>query len=94
MWIWAAMLDLKVHLLHDKAVRDFASPQLALLVLGCVAITAASFGFAPVLHVVAQPGQRKRSGRVTNPGGFVHSLRIAGTRCRSKPSSPSPAAQY
>jgi hypothetical protein len=24
----------------------------------------------------------------------VHSLRIAGTRCRSKPSSPSPAAQY
>src|SRR6516225_7894038 len=23
MWIWAAMLDLKAHFLHDKAVRDF-----------------------------------------------------------------------
>src|SRR6516162_2071609 len=43
MWIWATMFDLKIHLLHDKAVRDFASLQLALLVLACVMITAASF---------------------------------------------------
>ena len=42
MWIWAALLDLKGHFLHDKAVRDFAQPELALLVLACVAISAAS----------------------------------------------------
>jgi hypothetical protein len=57
MWIWAAMLDLKVHLLHDKAVRDFASPRLALLVLGCVAITAASFYLNAVFaYAIIRPG--------------------------------------
>src|SRR5215472_7098476 len=29
-WIWAAMLDLKIHFLRGKGFRDFASPQLAL----------------------------------------------------------------
>jgi hypothetical protein len=57
MWIWAAMLDLKVHLFHDKAVRDFASPQLALLVLACVAITAASFYLNAVFaYAIIRPG--------------------------------------
>ena len=57
MWIWAAMLDLKVHLLHDKAVRDFASPQLALLVLACVAITAAGFYLNAVFaYAIIRPG--------------------------------------
>ena len=57
MWIWAAMLDLKVHLLHDKAVRDFASPQVALLVLACVAITAASFYLNAVFaYAITRPG--------------------------------------
>jgi hypothetical protein len=58
MWIWAALLDLKLHLLHDKAVRDFASPQLALLVLACVAITAASFYLNAVFaYAIIQPGR-------------------------------------
>jgi hypothetical protein len=57
MWIWAAMLDLKAHLLHDKAVHDFASPQLALLVLACVAITAASFYLDAVFaYAIVRPG--------------------------------------
>ena len=57
MWIWAAMLDLKIHLLHDKAVRDFASSQLALLVLACVAITAASFYLNAVFaYAIIRPG--------------------------------------
>lgn len=57
MWIWAAMLDLKGHLLHDKAVQDFASPQLALLVLACVAITAASFYLNAVFaYAIIRPG--------------------------------------
>jgi hypothetical protein len=57
MWIWAAMLDLKVHFLHDKAVRDFTSPQLALLVLGCIAITAASYYLNAVFaYAIVRPG--------------------------------------
>jgi hypothetical protein len=58
MWIWAAMLDLKDHLLHDKAVHDFASPQLALLLLACVAITAASFYLDAVFaYAIVRPGR-------------------------------------
>ena len=57
MWIWAAMLDLKAHLLHDKAVRDFAFPQLVLLVLACVAITAVSFYLNAVFaYAIIRPG--------------------------------------
>jgi hypothetical protein len=57
MWIWATMFDLKVHLLHDKAVRDFASLQLALLVLACVVITAASFYLNAVFgYAIIRPG--------------------------------------
>jgi hypothetical protein len=57
-WIWAAMLDLKIHLLHDKAVRDFRPPQLALLVLACAAITAASFYLNAVFaFAIIQPGR-------------------------------------
>jgi hypothetical protein len=57
MWIWAALLDLKFHLLHDEAVRDFASPQLALLVLACVAITAACFYLNAVFaYAITRPG--------------------------------------
>jgi hypothetical protein len=60
MWIWAALLDLKAHLLHDEAVRDFASPQLALLVLACVAITAASFYLDAVFaYAITRPGAPK-----------------------------------
>jgi len=56
-WIWAAMFDLKIHLLHDKAVRDFGSPQLALLVLACIAITAASFYLNAVFgYAIIRPG--------------------------------------
>jgi hypothetical protein len=58
MWIWAAMLDLKVHFLHDKAVRDFRPPQLALLVLASAAITAASFYLNAVFaFAIIQPGR-------------------------------------
>ena len=57
-WIWAAMLDLKIHFLRGKGFRDFTSPQLTLLVLACVAITAASFYLNAVFaFAIIQPGQ-------------------------------------
>ena len=57
MWIWAALLDLKAQLLHDKAIHDFASLQLALLVLACAAITAASFYLNAVFAFAISPGR-------------------------------------
>jgi hypothetical protein len=43
MWIWAAMLDLKVHLLHGKSFYVLRGPVVIPVVLAVAAITAASF---------------------------------------------------
>ena len=43
MWIWAAMLDIKIHLLHGKELHVLRGPILIPLALAVTAITAASF---------------------------------------------------
>jgi hypothetical protein len=43
MWIWVAMLDLKVHLLRGRSLRMVHGPVVIPLVLAVAAITAASF---------------------------------------------------
>ena len=43
MWIWAAMLDLKAHVLHGKTFLELTGPVVIPLVLGVALITAASF---------------------------------------------------
>ena len=43
MWIWAAMFDLKAHVLHDKTFHVLTGPIVVPLVLGVALITAASF---------------------------------------------------
>jgi uncharacterized membrane protein len=44
MWIWAAMLDLKAHVLHDKAFHVLIGPTIVIpLVLAVAIITAACF---------------------------------------------------
>ena len=43
MWIWAAMLDIKIHLLHDKEFHVIRGPILIPLALAVTAVTAASF---------------------------------------------------
>jgi hypothetical protein len=43
MWIWAAMLDLKAHLLHGKTFHVLTGPIVIPLVLAVALITAASF---------------------------------------------------
>jgi hypothetical protein len=43
MWIWAAMLDLKVHVLHGKGFHWVRGTDLALLFVAVVLITAASY---------------------------------------------------
>ena len=57
MWIWAALLDLKAHLLHGRVVHDFTPTQLVLLVLACAAITATSFYLNAVFaYAIVRPG--------------------------------------
>ncbi len=43
MWIWIALLDIKVHLLHGKQFNVLRGPVLIPCVLGVTALTAASF---------------------------------------------------
>jgi hypothetical protein len=56
-WIWAAMFDLKIHVLHGKSFTVLRGPILIPLVLAVVAITTASFFLNAVFgFAVIQPG--------------------------------------
>ena len=59
MWIWAAMLDLKAHVLHGKTFHTLTGPAVVIpIVLGIAAITAASFYLNAVFaFAIVQPGQ-------------------------------------
>jgi hypothetical protein len=43
MWIWAAMFDLKIHVLHGRTLHVLTGPVVIPLVLGVAVVTAASF---------------------------------------------------
>jgi hypothetical protein len=59
MWIWAAMYDLKAHVLHGKSFHVLTGPAVVIpLVLGVAAITAASFYLNAVFaFAIIQPGR-------------------------------------
>ncbi len=60
MWIWAGMLDLKLHVLHGASFRLIRGPVLIPIMLGVVAITAASFFLNAVFaFAIARPGPPK-----------------------------------
>ena len=60
MWIWAAMLDLKLHLLHGESFRVIRGPVVIPVMLGVVAITMASFFLNAVFaFAIARPGPPK-----------------------------------
>jgi len=58
MWIWAAMVDLKAHVLHGKSLHTLREPVIVVpLVLAVAAITAASFFLNAVFaFAIAKPG--------------------------------------
>jgi hypothetical protein len=57
MWIWLAMLDLKVHVLHGKSLPVLRGPVTIPLVLAVAAVTAASFFLNAVFgFAISQPG--------------------------------------
>jgi hypothetical protein len=43
MWIWLALLDIKVHLLHGKQLNAITGPVLIPAIIGVTALTAGSF---------------------------------------------------
>ncbi len=58
MWIWAAMLDLKIHLLHGKQFHIIRGPVLIPILLAIAAITAASFFLnAAFAFAISKPGK-------------------------------------
>ncbi len=57
MWIWAAMLDLKIHLLRGRSFSVLRGPIVIPLVLAVAAITAASFFLNAVFaFAITSPG--------------------------------------
>jgi len=57
MWIWVAMLDIKVHMLHGKQFNVLRGPILIPAVLAVVALTAASFYLNGVFaFAISKPG--------------------------------------
>ena len=57
MWIWAAMLDLKLHVLHGASFHVLGGPVLIPIMAGVVAITAAScFLNAVFAFAITRPG--------------------------------------
>lgn len=67
MWIWIALLDIKLHVLHGKQFHVIRGPLLIPCVLGVTALTAASFYlngvFAFAISVPGQPKIRPAFGR-------------------------------
>ena len=60
MWIWLAMLDIKLHVLHDKQFHVLRGPILIPCVLGVTALTAASFYLNGVFaFAISVPGPPK-----------------------------------
>jgi len=59
MWIWAAMLDLKAHVLHGKSFHVLTGPTIVIpIVIAIAAITAASFYLNAVFaFAIIQPGR-------------------------------------
>jgi hypothetical protein len=57
MWIWLAMLDIKVHVLHDKGFHILRGPVLVPAIVGVTLLTAGSFFLNAVFaFAISKPG--------------------------------------
>jgi uncharacterized membrane protein len=58
MWIWAAMYDLRAHLLHDRTAHAVRGPVVIPIIAGVIAITAACFYLNAVFgFAISQDGK-------------------------------------
>ena len=70
-WIWLAMADLKVHVLHGNSFNVLRGPVLVPIILAIVAITVASFFLNAVFaFAITRPGA-PRSGRPSRRHGVT-----------------------
>ena len=86
MWIWAAMLDIKLHVFRGKEFHIIRGPLLIPAILAVAAITAASFFLNAVFaFAISKPGkpeirpaftQARRHLRTIVPYGFVIGLAL------------------
>ena len=82
MWIWAAMLNIKAHVLQGKSFIGFQGPALIPLVLLVAVITAASFYLNAVFaFAIANPGPAQISAGFA--GARAHLGTVLGGACRS-----------
>jgi hypothetical protein len=82
MWIWAAMYDLRGHLLHDRTVHAITGPVVTPIIAAVVAITAVCFWLNAVFgFAISQDGKpevrpameeaRPHLGAILGSGGVV-----------------------
>ncbi len=65
MWIWAAMIDLKAHILHGKSFHVITGPVVIPVVLAIMAVTAASFFLNAVFaYAISKPGPARDPARL------------------------------
>ena len=72
MWIWIAMLDIKLHVLHGRQFHVIRGPVLIPCVLGVTALTAASFYLNGVFaFAISVPGQAEIRPAFSRANGHV-----------------------
>ena len=83
-WVWAAMADLKVHVLHGQSFTVLQGPILVPIILAIVAITVAVFFLNAVSRSRSRDQAPPRSGRPS----LTHGVTLCRSWCRA-PSSAS-----
>jgi hypothetical protein len=80
MWIWAAMLDLKIHVLHGKSFHALRGPVAVALVAAVAAVTVASFFLNAVFaFAIARPGRPEIRPAVAQARDHMRAVLVSGT---------------
>jgi hypothetical protein len=80
MWIWAAMFDLKLHVLKGKSLNVVRGPVLIPIALAIIAVTAASFFLNAVFaFAIARPGTPEIGPAVARARRHLAAIAVPGT---------------
>lgn len=79
MWIWAAMYDLRAHVLHDRTVQALRGPAVIPIIVGVVAITVGCFFLNAVFaFAISQDGTPKIRPAVAEAGRHLRPILATG----------------
>jgi hypothetical protein len=80
MWIWTAMLDLKIHVLHGKSFHALRGPVAVVLVIAVTAVTVASFFLNAVFaFAIARPGRPEIRPAMAQARDHLTPILVSGT---------------